>query len=161
MSTLRWSLAFLLAPLVPVGVYCLPGVVLGAGFDGLSAILAIGCIVAYAHAILLGIPIAVVLFRMRRLSLAHVLGAAFLIGAVPFAAWTLYTEVTMPPGISYVSNLEMLRVDGQLTRKGWVSIIDSIVMTGLLGMVTGLTWWWISGSSANNPLQPTRGVAER
>jgi hypothetical protein len=162
MSALRLTFAFILAPLVPVAVYCAPSLLFDANINALLAVVWISGLVTYGHAILLGIPAAIVLVRLRRLTLPRVLGAAFLIGAIPYTVWTIYNEVTMPPGGSFTANFEVLRIDGHLTRKGWVSIIDGIVLCGVLGMATGLVWWWIARASANKPLQPIQErAAER
>lgn len=148
MSPLRLSLAFILAPAVPVVLYCLPGLFAGESINRLLPFFYFGSVVTYAHAIVLGVPAALVLGRFRRLTLARVLGTAFLIGALPFTGWTIYNEVTMPPGAGYTVNSEVLRVDGQLTRSGWISVFQGIGLCGLLGLAAGLFWWWISGASA-------------
>src|SRR5262249_47943954 len=152
MSALRLTFAFILAPLVPVAVYCMPGLLFGENINSLLAVVWISGLVTYGHAILLGIPMAIVLVRLQRLTLPRVLGAGFLIGAIPYTGLIIYNEVTMPPGASYSANLEVLRIDGHLTRKGWVSMIDGIVLCGVLGIATGLVWWWIAKASANKPL---------
>jgi len=156
MTPFRLALAFILAPAVPAIAYCLPGIVFGAPLDSLFSVFISTSVVTYGHAILLGIPTAVVLTRLNRLTLFRVLGAAFLIGALPFAALVTYNEITMAPGLSSEFNFVPRRIDGHLTRAGWVSIIDGVVMCGIFGMIAGVVWWWVSGASAINPLQPTR-----
>lgn len=148
MSVLRLSVAFIVAPAVPVVLYCLPGLFAGESISKLLPFIYFGSVVAYAHAILLGVPAAAILARLRRLTPGRVLAAAFLIGALPFTGWTIYNEITMPPGAGFTFNSEVLRVDGQLTTAGWISILQGIGVCGLLGLAAGLAWWWISGAYA-------------
>ena len=161
MTPLRTTLAFVVAPAVPAIAVTLPGVLFGAPLASAFSVLILASAVTYAHAIVLGVPTALVLIRTKRLTFPRVLGAAFLIGTLPYIAMITYLEITIPPGSSFTWNLEPHRIDGHLTRAGWVSIIDGVVMYGVLGLICGLIWWWIAGASANNPLQPTQRAAER
>ena len=102
------------------------------------------CVVTYAHALLLGIPIACVLGRRNALTLPRVVFAAFLVGAMPFGAFTLYQEATMPPGAGYSANGIVIREAGRLTSAGWRQAVLSILQLGALGAAAGLVWWAIA-----------------
>jgi hypothetical protein len=155
MTPIRVALAFIVAPAIPAAALSIPELLFGATLKSTFPIFILVSIVTYSHAILLGIPTVFILTRLHRLTLIRVLGTAFLIGALPVTAWTIYNEITMPLGSSYTYNWVPHRIDSQLTAAGWKSTIDGIVMCGVIGLVAGIAWWWISGASANSPLKPT------
>lgn len=157
----RLLLAFALAPAIPAAIVVLPGFFFGASVSDVASFFCVVSVVTYGHTILLGAPLALLLIRLRRLNLRHVLVAAFLAGAVPIGAFVLYQEITMPPGSGYESNSVILRADGRLTPAGLISAITGVLQCGLLGLVAGLGWWWLLGAAANNALKSDANVAAK
>ena len=153
MTLSRLILALLIAPAVPALAICLPSLFFGSSVESTFSIFLFACAVTYAHAVLLGVPVATILIKRSTLGRSRVLGVASLIGAIPFAAWTVYQELTMPPGAGATINGVPHRVDGQLTTAGWISSIEGILMVGVIGAITGIVWWWIAGVSANKQMQ--------
>jgi hypothetical protein len=139
----RFLVAFLVAPAAPALLFVIPGLLTSG--SGVLAIFLIASIVCYAHGIALGVPVAWLLAHSKSLTLLRVVSAAFFIGALPFAGFTVYQELTMPPGAGYISNGAVLREDGRLTSAGLRSTVFGVLQCGLLGATAGLLWWMIAG----------------
>jgi hypothetical protein len=144
MNWARFFTAFLIAPLAPVLLFVIPSLLTGG--SGVLGILLLASFVTYAHALILGAPVACLLVWRKQLTLWRVVGAAFLIGALPFAGFSLYQESTMSPGAGYISNGVALRENGHLTNAGLRSAVFSVLQCGLLGSATGFVWWLIARS---------------
>jgi len=121
---------------------------MGAPLDSLLLVFFFASLVTYLHAILLGIPLAICLMRLHWLTLLRVLLAGALIGALPVSAWTIYNELRSDSASSSSFGGVEHRIDGRLTRAGWISTIEGVLMFGALGMLAGGVWWWLSGASA-------------
>jgi hypothetical protein len=153
MDRKRLILAFLLAPAVTVACWTLLMVllfvfVLG-GSPNLASDLgfmaaAVG-IFAYAHMIVLGVPVLYLLWRFGRLTLSAVAIASTLIGAVPFALFVAIYEVTLDhSGSSSVHNGVAHRIDGELTLAGYLSSLYTALVFAASGLLTGVAWWLIA-----------------
>ena len=142
MNWSRFVTAFLVAPAGPAVLFTVPGLFLGG--SGVVGVFLITCLVTYTHAAVLGAPVAWFLARKNSLTLWRVVGASFLVGAVPFAGLNFYIETTMPPGAGATSNGVVMRQDGRLTNAGLRSAALSVIQCGLLGAATGLIWWFIA-----------------
>lgn len=138
----RVVVAFLVAPATPALIAVLPGLLTGG--SGVLAVFVLACVVTYAHAVVLGAPTAWLLARSKLMTPWHVVGAAFLIGTLPFGAFTVYQESTMSPGAGYTSNGVVLREDGRLTSAGVRSAVFGVLQCGLLGATSGLVWWLLA-----------------
>ena len=142
MNWFRFVAAFLVAPAAPALLTSAP--VLLTAAPSFLVVFLLACFVTYTHAIVLGLPAALLLGRARPLGLWRVLGAAFLIGVLPFGAFNLYHELTMSPGAGYTANDVVLREDGRLTGAGLANLAAGILQCGVLGAVAGLVWWLIA-----------------
>lgn len=138
----RFFAAFLVAPAVPALLFVFPGLL--AGGSSVLSIFVLTSFVTYAHALVLGAPIAWLLARSRLLTRWRVVGAAFIVGALPFGGLMVYQESTMPPGAGHTSNGVVLREDGRLTSAGVRSTVLGVLQCGLLGAATGFVWWLIA-----------------
>lgn len=160
MARPRYLLAFALAPAVPAllwGVYLLAlGVLSGGGdlfLNAMRIVVFVG-LIAYAHAIVLGIPVSILMARLGWLSPIRVLGASALIGAVPATIWFAYPEFGDSTS-SYWANGVALQIDGKLTFDGWINHVSDTLQFAASGAAGGLAWWWISGASSTSHPRPT------
>jgi hypothetical protein len=142
--------AFLIAPVVPALIAAAPGAFANVPLSSVWPILFLAGLVTYAHAVLLGLPAAWALSRVGPLTLLRVVVAAFAVGAMPFGAFTLYQEVTMPLGSGYVADGVVLRENGHLTAAGLQSALVGIVEAGIFGAIAGLVWWFVAKPTARN-----------
>lgn len=142
MDSHRFAAAFLVAPAAPAFIFVIPSLFLGG--SGVLAFFYLACLVTYAHAAILGLPAAWLLARSQRLTAWRVVGAAFVVGALPFAILNIYQEATMPAGAGYSANGVVLREDGRLTIAGVKSVIFGVMQCGLLGAASGVVWWLIA-----------------
>jgi hypothetical protein len=83
------------------------------------------------------------------------LAASFLVGALPFAIFTVYSEITDTSGSATINGVAH-RVDGRLTLAGWLSSIEGVLLCGAFGAVAGIFLWWLSNASANKALERAR-----
>lgn len=131
---LAWIAATLLGAFVPAAIVSvMPG-----GFI-IPGIWLATFAVTLAHAVVLGLPIALV-YRAERWQwpgLAVVTG--FLIGAVPmgFVTWPVETR----PGASTWVNGVVVSVDGIPTLAGWLDFLRFLGVFGALGAVGALAFW--------------------
>ncbi len=95
-------------------------------------------LVALAHAILLGLPTALILLRAKRTGVATAIVAGFLIGALPIG----FMQALPPPQFSSANSI-VLAVDGVYTAAGWLSVFVSAGMFGLCGVIGGLGAWFL------------------
>jgi len=149
----KYILALLIAPGVIAALFCMPSLLFGTNLRSAYSIFLLTSVVTYGHAIILGIPIIILFNKFSLFSRSHVLGASFLIGALPVSVLTFYREITMPSGAGYTSNGIVHRIDGNLTAAGWQSAIEGILFCGVLGAATGLVFWAIVRKSANKRLK--------
>lgn len=144
MNRSRLVAAFLIAPATPGLIYVSPALFVGTPLASAWTMLASVGIVAYAHALILGLPIAWLLSRGKALTLLRVVLAAFLIGALPFGSLMLYQESIMPPGSGYTENGVVLRDDGHLTQAGMTNAVLGVLQLGGLGAAAGMVWWFFA-----------------
>ena len=136
--------AFFIAPALPGFVLAGAAIWMGTPISSAGSMLVLASIVTYAHAVVLGLPTAWLLYRYGPPTWVRVVVAAFLIGALPFACLTLYQESTISPGEGYEANGVVLRQDGHLTDAGMRSAILGVLQLGGVGAITGLLWWLIA-----------------
>ena len=137
-------IAFVVAPATPALITVIPALFTDTPVQSVWGMFMLVSIVTYAHAVVLGVPAALLLSRKGTLTWFRVVGAAFLIGALPLGALTLYQEFTIPPGAGYEANGVVLRTDGRLTSAGQKSAIFGVLQGGGFGAATGLVWWFIA-----------------
>jgi hypothetical protein len=144
MNRLKFLLAFIVAPLTPAVILVAPAMVSGVPLSSVNSMFVLVCVVTYAHALVLGCPVAWLISRFAALSLLRVVAAAFLIGAAPFGSFMLYQELTTPSGAGYTANGVVLKKDGHLTNAGIWNAVFGVLGLGGLGMTAGLVWWLIA-----------------
>jgi hypothetical protein len=119
----RGARAFVLAPLVPAFAF---GLFSGSNFLGAMMFAAA---IAYAHVLVLGLPLVWLANRGRRISLlTSAFGAAF-IGMLPwlvFISWSIF-HGPAPIGGNII-----------------VTMIFSFGFFGCMGGITGVFWWFIA-----------------
>jgi len=105
------------------------------------------------HAIALGLPIAVLLHRLRRIHWWTGLLGGFLCGALPTALWSWPLRFPELQGNSSQWDGERIvetMVDGVPTTYGWLVYIQEFSFYGAFGAVGGLAFWLV-WSRANAP----------
>lgn len=126
---LRYASSLAAAALVPAGI---------AGLLAMNSGLAILVfVVAMAHAVVLGLPAALVLLRKGRESALTALVAGFLIGALPLG---LFFALSQPADFSSVGGVPT-SVQGIRTASGWIGIVQTAATLGVLGAIGGLSAW--------------------
>jgi len=119
----RGAAAFVLAPLAPVLAY---SVVSGENFLGSMMF---GAVLAYAHVLLLGLPLAAWVNLRRKISLLNcAFGAAF-IAVIP---WAVFLGKGVIFGQTPVGATPL------------VPIILSCGFFGSMGFIAGVSWWFIA-----------------
>jgi hypothetical protein len=106
---------------------------------GQANIVFLAFIIALAHAICIGLPVALLFQRRGWLNIFAALAAGFLIGALPMG---LFFAFLPQPDFASVDGVPTA-VDRQLTLAGWVGILQSAGMLGLHGALGGLTAWLV------------------
>jgi hypothetical protein len=106
---------------------------------------------AYAHAIVLGIPVSLLMSRRGWLDRPRIVLAAALIGAVPVAIWLTYSAIG-DSSSSFSWNGTLLINEGVLTLAGWMNRILDTLQFAASGAIAGLAWCWIAGKPQRLPL---------
>jgi hypothetical protein len=153
MYNFRSIAAFIVAPLTPALIFIIPAMFSGAPQASLGSIFVLVCAVTYAHAFVLGLPLALLIQEFSSFSWLCVVVAAFLIGALPFGSFMLYQAATLPPGSGYTSNDEVLEENGHVTTAGIRSDVLGVLSVGGLGAISGLVWWLIARPEKKAPKQ--------
>jgi hypothetical protein len=156
MTTSRFWVAFALSPAAAAAAFCVYLLLSDSpsAYDLLGGFV-LASLVTYAHAIVLGLPVILILWHFRRLTRLTMLAASFLVGALPFAIFTVYSEITDTSGSATINGVAH-RVDGRLTLAGWLSSIEGVLLCGAFGAVAGIFLWWLSNASANKALERAR-----
>jgi hypothetical protein len=162
----RVVLAFVIAPAVTAVCWSLGFAVLGViGNDPnvLSTVLFIGFwvgAIAYAHTLLIGVPVATLLLRAGSITLRSVVLSSALIGAVPYALYAAYQELSDTSGSSS-SDGTPLTIDGVLTVAGFLSHLSTVAWFAASGIVAGLAWLVIARSNSLAPHMTSDNALEQ
>lgn len=131
---LAWIGAILLGSLVPAAL-----VSLTLGGPGHLALSLLAFVVTLGHALILGLPLAL-LYRAKRWQWPGLaVATGFLIGAIPIGV--LIWPLKPSPGSSTRVNGVLISVDGIPTMAGWLEFIRSLGMFGALGAAGALAFW--------------------
>lgn len=141
---IRYASALLAAAVVPSII---------AGFlAGNTGFALLAFIVAFGHALLLGLPAALIFQKRGRDGILTAVAVGFLLGALPIG---VLLALSGPPDFASVDRVPTA-IRGVRTGAGWVSIIQASGALGLFGAVGGLSAWavwriaarraWISAS---------------
>ncbi len=104
--------------------------------------------VAIAHAVLLGLPLFLLVRRMRpRVGIAVCALGGFVVVAMPFGVLALLSMFSVQTASS---DGQPTVVNGVPTLAGWVQYIRTVGLAGLLGLVGGLTFWAAMRRSGSN-----------
>ncbi|WP_316201924.1 MULTISPECIES: hypothetical protein [unclassified Bradyrhizobium] len=132
MSTLPWIAAFLLGALAPAALF--------AAISGkASQMLPLAFAVTIGHALILGVPVAL-LYRWKRWKrLWAAVASAALIGMIPVGILTWPLD---PSSRGWDSVNDVVQwVDGIPTLAGWISYAELLAWMAVLGAIGGLIFW--------------------
>ncbi len=145
-----WLAALALSALAPAFLI--------AGLDGETLrLLPEATAFALAHALLLGLPAAMLFYHLKWTGVAAVLAAAFFIGALPLSI------LTYPPvdSQSHIAGSAPLVVDGVATWAGWLKVMQFAGLFGALGALGGLVFWLtlrLCGTIGQGPVRRLLGL---
>jgi hypothetical protein len=126
-----WLAALLFGALAPAALF--------AGLGHNVRVLPIAFLVTLGHAVILGVP-AALLFRYEQWTgLVGTMAAGFLIGAIPVGI----LDWPMQPGSGFTSSSGGVptSVDGMPTWAGWLEYLELAGGFGLLGALGALAFW--------------------
>lgn len=104
--------------------------------------------VAVAHALLLGLPLFLLVRRMRsRVGIVACVLGGFVVAAIPFGILAL---ISMFGVQTASSGGQPTVVNGVPTLAGWVQYVRIVGLAGLLGLVGGLAFWVAVRPSRSN-----------
>ncbi|MGK9171218.1 hypothetical protein KXR53_33315 [Inquilinus limosus] len=128
-----WIAAVLLGALVPAAV--------SAGFFQTIALLPVTFAVTLGHAVLLGLPIAL-LYRAKRWQRGSLaIATGFLIGAIP--AGILTWPIRPSSRSTMTVNGVVTMVDGVPTLAGWIEYLRFLGVAGSFGALGALAFWLV------------------
>ena len=131
MRAAKWIAALL------VGA-ALPAALVAFALADAWALLPAGAI-ALGHAVILGLPAALVSRRLKRLTPAFTLAGGFVIGAVPLGIF--FWPLDPRAGSNSWSDATQTLVDGVPTWAGWVEYLQMMGGFGCLGAVGAIVFW--------------------
>lgn len=109
-------------------------------------------IVAVTHSLLIGLPLFLLVRRMRSdAGIAACTLGGFVVAAIPIGVLALISMIGVR---SASTNGTPTIVNGAPTLFGWIEYVRTIGLAGLLGLVGGLTFWAamrLSGSAPDSP----------
>jgi len=135
MAVLRNIIAFPVASLVAGIAYASMYNGSGVAPDAILPAIGLASVVALLHAVVLGVPSALVLRHFGKLKLPYILACAFLIGALP-----------LPLGLLFAGSVSWTLRESVL----------SMAFCGVLGLVAGAVWFYVSDLSSNTSFERTR-----
>lgn len=127
----KWIVAVLLGAAVPAALVAVA--LDSAGFFPPAMALTLG------HAVILGLPLALLYRRLQWRSPAFALAGGFLIGALPIGVylWPLDASV----GSNAWTDATQTLIDGVPTRAGWIEYLQMLGGFGCLGAIGALAFW--------------------
>jgi hypothetical protein len=127
MTFIRRALSFLVAPLAVTSFW----VGFAAIGDGdVRSVAELVSAITVAHSVVLGVPMALTMARLGKLTLRNTALASFLIGAIPLPTFLLFDPSP-------------------------TNTLATALLFGLSGLAAGLVWWPIWRVSSNKQLQRT------
>jgi hypothetical protein len=104
-------------------------------------------IITLGHAIVFGLPVALLYRELRWTRLSAALAGGFLIGAIPFSIFEW--PIRPNPGERVWINGVITSINGIPTASGWLGYLAFVAVAGGFGAVGGLVFWltfWSSGA---------------
>lgn len=143
----RIGMAFAVAPFTPA-LLTVPFILLSSGSTQALPWIALVSAVSYAHALVLGLPLFVLLKRFRLLGFLSTVSAGFLIGFAPAAA--LYF-LAPRDGVSASAGNVPTIVNGKLTDAGIMGGLELAFWAGCFGLLVAFTFWPIAYGNKAEP----------
>ncbi|MGO4124462.1 hypothetical protein AB4Z01_08665 [Inquilinus sp. YAF38] len=126
-----WITAILLGALVPAAI--------SSAAVQMIVMLPVAFVFALGHALILGLPIALI-YRAKRWQWPGLaVATGFLIGVIPIGIFTW--PVRRSPGSTAWANGVLVSVDGIPTLVGWLDFLRFLGMFGALGASGALAFW--------------------
>ena len=138
------AIALTVCALATALVAALTSVLLGLGAGVAARVGASVLLLALAHMIVLGLPLATMWLRARRLAWYAAVSGGFAIGVLPAALWS-WPLWHARPGMSASDwnghTLVPTMVNGVLTLSGWLLYGRLVLIAGAFGAIAGLVFW--------------------
>jgi hypothetical protein len=131
MKAAKWISAALLGAIVPAALVAL-------AFGSLAVFLP-AVAITLGHAVMLGVPAALLYRRLQWRSPVFALAGGFLIGAVP--AGLYFWPVERRLGTNAWSGATQTLIDGVPTWAGWLEYLQMLGGFGCLGMLGAIAFW--------------------
>jgi hypothetical protein len=143
-SLVWWVAAFLFAAIMPAIFVAMLG--------GSLQVVLIAFSIALGHAVILGLPLALLFHAKRWINAISSIGAGFLVGILPAGIFTW--PLLHGPDQASVDGVPTV-VDGMPTLAGWISYAQFLAFLGACGALAGLTFWLILKFSSEKADQAT------
>ena len=127
-----WVAAFLFAAIAPAIFVAM----LGGSID----LAPIAFAISLAHAVILGLPLALLFHSKHWINAISSIGAGFFVGILPAGIFTW--PMLHGPDQASVSGVPTV-VDGTPTLAGWISYAEFLALLGACGALAGLTFWLV------------------
>ena len=144
------------ASVVPVILLCVSLVI--ADWQDIKQVLPvfyIPLLVSLAWVVVLGLPAFFLLRFLRRERITTLLMAGFVTGGLPLAilGWPLDPGSRSSFSTSWHGQLVDMVKDGVPTLYGWLSYLEGVAVTGVLGAISAATFWyvWVYFSRQSEP----------
>ena len=126
--------AFILAALAPA--------VAAAGLEKSIKLMPLTFLVAFAHAVGLGLPLFLIFRKKRLVNFISCGGIGFIVGALPIGVLSWPLAYWRAPGQASINGVPTV-VDGLPTAAGWLYYVQTLAYFGLFGALAGLIFWTV------------------
>jgi hypothetical protein len=107
-------------------------------------------LVMLGHSLLLGVPLAVRLRHLNRLTLRNTLVSGALIGSIPTTILLAWLQLRASADDRYLLGDTMLEIHGHLTVAGWLTRIAIAVVLAFVGILAASFWWIVAFGTRPN-----------
>jgi hypothetical protein len=137
---------FLSASVVPAVLFCVSLAIAGRqDAEQALPVFYLSMLVSLAWVVVLGLPAFFLLRFLRRERITTLLAAGFVIGGSPMAilGWPLRPGSRSSFSTTWHGQSVDMVKDGMPTLYGWLSYLEGVTVTGVLGAISAVTFWYV------------------